>query len=150
MEGFFPRIFLDIICFLFKIVWLHAASGGQTEGAVCTCNCGIVVEGKTQELQTRVREGPLRRCPPLSPLLTMGQHLFSIVPSPWLWNLCEPSFEALLTAMTCKLEWYFMQLGEKKYAVFAIKGPTLNFEIPSHFEQDGVTERVKCVQCKAT
>ena len=52
--------------------------------------------------------------------------------------------------MTCKLEWYFMQLGEKKYAVFAIKGPTLNFEIPSHFEQDGVTERVKCVQCKAT
>lgn len=34
------------------------------------------------------------------------------------------------------------QLGHKKYAVFAIKGPTLNFEIPPNFEQDGVTERV--------
>ena len=68
---------------------------------MCTCNCRIVVEGKTQDFSD-----------------------------------------------LCKLELYIVQLGEKKYAVFAIKGPTLNFEIPSHFEQDGVTERVYCVQYK--
>ena len=34
------------------------------------------------------------------------------------------------------------KLGEKKYAVFAIQGPTLNFEIPETYEKDNVTERV--------
>ena len=34
------------------------------------------------------------------------------------------------------------KLGEKKYAVFAIQGPTLNFEIPESYEKDNVTERV--------
>ena len=37
---------------------------------------------------------------------------------------------------------FFNQLGEKKYAVFAIQGPTHNFEIPETFEKDGVTEKV--------
>ena len=66
-------------------------------------------------------------------------------------ELCAHAIVELLwkvkprTSDLCKLELYIVQLGEKKYAVFAIKGPTLNFEIPSHFEQDGVTERVYCV-----
>ena len=34
------------------------------------------------------------------------------------------------------------QLGDEKYAVFAIMGPTLCFELPSNYHRDNITEKV--------
>ena len=34
------------------------------------------------------------------------------------------------------------QLGDEKYAVFAIMGPTLCFEIPPNYHKDNITEKV--------
>ena len=40
------------------------------------------------------------------------------------------------------------KIGERKYAVFAIQGPTLNFEVPEEYEKDNVTERLHVFRCK--
>ena len=78
----------------------------------------------------------------------LGGH--SVGAMPWR-GLFKLSF--LLWYWFC-LQWDYMtkrlfniQLGDEKYAVFAIMGPTLCFDLPSNYHKDNITEKV-CLSTK--